>query len=102
MGPMLLAMDEAGKAYRRALELAPDDSEITLRLARVALERNRLDEAERVLAPLLPDPCRDATCGLAHLFAGELHEARHDLERRRARMRVRRACRQCGRPRWSR
>lgn len=81
MGPMLLAMDEAGKAYRRAIALAPDHREITLRLGRVALERNRLDEAERVLAPLLQGGCRDTTCGLAHLFAGELHEARHDPER---------------------
>lgn len=81
MTPMMLAMDEAGQAYRRALELAPDDRESTLRLARVALERNRIDEAERLLAPLLQSDCRDATCGLAHLFLGEVHEARHELDR---------------------
>ncbi len=25
--------------------------------------------------------CRDTTCGLAHLFLGEVHEARQELER---------------------
>ena len=80
-GPMLIAMDDAGKQYRRALELLPGDREATLRLARVAIERDRLDEAERLLAPLLSQPCRDAVCGLAHLFAGEVHEGRKDMER---------------------
>ena len=79
--PMLIAMDDAGKQYRRALELMPGDREATLRLARVAIERDRLDDAERLLAPLLSQPCRDAVCGLAHLFAGEVHEGRKDMER---------------------
>ncbi len=79
--PMLVTMDEAGKAYRRALEATPDDREATLRLARIALERSRPDEAERLLTPLLAATCRDAMCGLAYLFLGELHEARKDLER---------------------
>jgi tetratricopeptide (TPR) repeat protein len=81
MPPMMVAMDEAGQAYRRALELAPGDRETTLRLARVALERNRLDEAQRLLAPVLQGECRDAICGLAYLFAGEIHEARGEPER---------------------
>ena len=81
LGPMLLAMDDAGKQYRRALEVSPDDREATLRLGRVALERDRLDEAERVLTPLLPGACRDAICGLAHLFMGEIHEARSQPDR---------------------
>ena len=81
LGPMLLAMDDAGKQYRRALEVSPDDREATLRLGRVALERDRLDEAERVLTPLLPGACRDAICGLAHLFMGEVHEARSQPDR---------------------
>ena len=80
-GPMRIAMDDAGKQYRRALELLPGDREATLRLARVAIERDRLDDAERLLAPLLLQPCRDAVCGLAHLFAGEVHEGRKDMER---------------------
>ena len=80
-GPMRIAMDDAGKQYRRALELLPGDRESTLRLARVAIERDRLDDAERLLAPLLSQPCRDAVCGLAHLFAGEVHEGRKDMER---------------------
>jgi len=81
LGPMMLAMDEAGKAYRRALEIMPDDREASLRLGRVAIERNRLDDAERVLVPLVQSSCRDTTCGLAHLFLGEVHEARQELER---------------------
>ena len=81
MNPMLLTMDEAGKAYRRALEFAPGDRESTLRLARVAIERDRLDEATRLLEPLLDVSCRDAVCGLAYLFMGEIHEARTALER---------------------
>ena len=81
MGPMLLAMEEAGQAYRRALELASGDRESTLRLARVALERNRLDEAEGLLTSLQEATCRDAICGLAYLFAGEVHEARSEQER---------------------
>ncbi|WP_157899790.1 tetratricopeptide repeat protein [Luteitalea pratensis] len=79
--PMLIAMDDAGKQYRRALELKPGDREATLRLARVAIERNRLDDAERLLSPLLLQACRDAVCGLAHLFAGEVYEGRKDMER---------------------
>jgi hypothetical protein len=81
LGPMLLAMDDAGKQYRRALEVSPGDREATLRLGRVALERDRLDEAERVLTSLLPGACRDAICGLAHLFMGEVHEARSQPDR---------------------
>jgi hypothetical protein len=81
LGPMMLAMDEAGRAYRRALEYMPDDREATLRLGRVALERNRPDDAERVLGPLVRWSCHDTTCGLAHLFMGEVHEARQELER---------------------
>ena len=79
--PMLIAMDDAGKQYRRALEFMPGDRETTLRLARVAIERDRLDDAGRLLAPLLSQPCRDAVCGLAHLFAGEVHEGRKDMDR---------------------
>ena len=81
LGPLMLAMDEAGKSYRRALEFMPDDREAALRLGRVAIERNRLDDAERLLGPLVQSSCRDTTCGLAHLFMGEVHEARQDLER---------------------
>ncbi len=80
IGPMLMAMETAGREYRRALDLVPAHREATLRLARVAIERARWDEAERVLAPLLVQPCRDMICGLAHLFAGEVREARHDME----------------------
>ena len=79
--PMLLAMDDAGKHYRRALAAMPGDREATLRLARMALERDRLPEAERLLAPLLTQACPDAVCGLAYLFSGEVYEARKDLER---------------------
>jgi hypothetical protein len=79
--PMLIAMDDAGKQYRRALESLPGDREATLRLARIAIERDRLDDADRLLAPLLTQPCRDAMCGLAYLFAGEVHEGRKDMER---------------------
>jgi len=78
MRPMLMAMEDAGKQYRRVLDLVAGHREATLRLARVAIERGRLDEAERVLAPLLAQPCRDAICGLAHLFAGEVRDARND------------------------
>jgi len=79
-GPMVIAMEEAGKQYRRTLELLPGDREATLRLARIEIERGRLTEAEVTLAPLLTVPCRDAICGLAYLFTGEVHEARKDLE----------------------
>lgn len=78
---MNLAMDEAAQIYRRALELAPGDEEISLRLARVALERNRLDEAESLLTPLMRTTCTDAICGLAYLFMGEVHEARQQPDR---------------------
>jgi hypothetical protein len=81
MKPMLLTLDEAGKAYRRALEFAPGDRESTLRLARVAVERDRLDEATRLLEPLLEASCREPVCGLAYLFMGEVHEARNELDR---------------------
>ncbi len=77
---MLMAMEDAGKQYRRALDLVAGHREATLRLARVAIERGRLDEAEGVLAPLLAQPCRDVICGLAHLFAGEVRDARNDTE----------------------
>lgn len=80
LSPMLVAMDEAGAAYRRALDLVPGDRELTLRLARVALERQRLDDVERQLTPLLQPACRETTCGLAHLFMGEVHEARRNLD----------------------
>jgi hypothetical protein len=80
VAPMSIAMEDAGKQYRRALESMPGDREATLRLARVALERDRLDDADRLLAPLLTQPCRDALCGLAYLFAGEVHEGRKDME----------------------
>jgi hypothetical protein len=46
----------------------------------VALERQRFDDAERYLEALLETQCREATCGLAHLFMGELHEARQKPE----------------------
>lgn len=78
--PLLMAMETAGREYRRALDLVPAHREATLRLARVAIERALWDEAERVLAPLLGQPCRDTICGLAHLFAGEVREARHDMD----------------------
>lgn len=80
VAPMLIAMDDAGKQYRRALELLPDDRETKLRLARIAIERDRLADTDRLLAPLLALPCRDAVCGLAYLFAGEVYEARKDLD----------------------
>ena len=78
--PMLMAMDDAGKQYRRAIELLPSDRESALRLARIGIERDRPDDAERLLGPLLSQPCRDAVCGLAHLFAGEVFEGRKDLD----------------------
>lgn len=76
LGPMILAMEEAASFYRRALELAPGDAEVSLRLGRTELERNRLDEAERLLTPLVRPPCSEPTCGLAALFLGEIREAR--------------------------
>lgn len=81
LAPMDLAMDDAGKAYRRALELWPGDREARLRLARVAIERNRLDEAVALLGPMLDGTCLDSACGLAHLFSGEIHELRNQGSR---------------------
>jgi tetratricopeptide (TPR) repeat protein len=81
LSPMLLTLDDAGKAYRRALEFAPGDRESTLRLARVAIERARLDDATRLLEPLLEASCREPVCGLAYLFMGEIHEARNEPDR---------------------
>lgn len=68
-------MDEAHRAYRRALEAVPGHEEARLHLGRVELERKRPSEAIRALANLRVTPCRTEFCGLAWLFTGESHEA---------------------------
>ncbi|WP_239490178.1 tetratricopeptide repeat protein [Luteitalea sp. TBR-22] len=78
---MLIAFEEAGRHFQKALDARPEDREAVLHLGRLAFERERHDEAERVLAPLLEQPCRDAICGLAHLFMGEVAEARKQPDR---------------------
>ena len=78
---MLIAMEEAGQQFQKALEARPGDREAALHLGRVAFERAQFDDAERTLTPLLEQPCRDAICGLAHLFMGEVWEARKQPER---------------------
>ncbi|MCC6162291.1 MAG: tetratricopeptide repeat protein [Acidobacteria bacterium] len=72
------ALAVAADSYRKVLAQVPGDREATLRLARVAIERERFDEAASLLTPLLQTPCPDVICGLAWLFAGDLHEARRD------------------------
>lgn len=72
-------LGDAGREYRRALELSPSHAEARLRLARVHLESGRRDEAMQSLAPLLSEPCRDTVCALAFLFLGELHDLADDL-----------------------
>lgn len=74
------ALDRAGEAYRRALDLAPDHGEARLHFGRVALDRRRPDDAIARLASLVTSPCRTVICGLAALFTGEAHEQRSALE----------------------
>jgi tetratricopeptide (TPR) repeat protein len=78
---MLITFEEAGRQFQKALEGRPGDREATLHLGRIAFEREQLDLAERTLAPLLDQPCRDAVCGLAYLFMGEIAEARRQQDR---------------------
>lgn len=78
---MLIALEEAGRHFEKALEARPGDREAALHLGRIAFERDRHDEAERVLTPLVAQPCREAICGLAQLFLGEVAEARKQPDR---------------------
>ncbi len=77
-GTVRNVLARAADYYRKVLALVPDDREATLRLARVAIERERFDEAASLLTSLLQTPCQDVICGLAWLFAGDLHDARQD------------------------
>ena len=73
-----MRLDEAQRAYRRALEAVSSHQEARLHLGRVELERKRPADAIRMLANLRVTPCRAVLCGLAWLFTGESHEATGD------------------------
>lgn len=73
-------LEDAGRAYARALEAVPEHEEATLRAGRVALERGQPAQAIARLAPLVRMPCASVTCGLAALFTGEAHDRMAQLE----------------------
>lgn len=70
------SLEQAERAFGRALEQAPDHLEARLHYGRVALDRGRPADAIDRLAPLRREPCLTVWCGLATLFTGEAHEQR--------------------------
>ncbi|BCS35394.1 hypothetical protein TBR22_A46210 [Luteitalea sp. TBR-22] len=60
--------------FAEAVRRDPAHEEARLHWGRVALERDRADDAIERLSPLVRVPCADTACGLAALFTGEAHE----------------------------
>jgi tetratricopeptide (TPR) repeat protein len=73
------ALDQAARHYRDALAVDPDHAEAHLRLGRVLFERRRPEEARTHLERAASTPCRDAVCGFAWLFLGELFSEQNDV-----------------------
>jgi VWFA-related protein len=74
------AAREAERWYREALRVQPSLTEARLRLARVLQRTDRVDEAVHELS-LVVESSHDATLrALAHLFWGEIVEARGDVD----------------------
>ena len=72
--------ERAAAAYEHALDLNPDLEAARLRLARTLHELGHLDEAEGELHGVLDEASGTAVQYLTHLFLGDLHESRGDLE----------------------
>jgi tetratricopeptide (TPR) repeat protein len=70
------ARGEAIRHYRQALAAQPSHGEANLRMGRVLFEQGQSDQARAHLERATTEPCRDAVCGLAWLFLGELHAER--------------------------
>ncbi|MGD8897304.1 MAG: VWA domain-containing protein [Acidobacteriota bacterium] len=76
----LRAAREAEGLYREALRVEPSLTEARLRLARVLQRTDRADEALSELT-LVVDSSEDASLrALAHLFWGQIHEARGEVD----------------------
>jgi tetratricopeptide (TPR) repeat protein len=69
-----LSLDEAAKAYRRALEIAPRSAEARLRLGRVLALLGRPDEAKTAFERVIAEGAHEETRWLAHMFLGRVHE----------------------------
>jgi len=77
--PPRTAARAAERSYREALRAQPELTEARLRLARVLQKTDRGDEAVLELERVLESSDDPALCALAHLFRGEIAEARGDL-----------------------
>lgn len=77
------ALDQAARHYRDALAADPDHPEAHLRLGRVLFERRRSEDARTHLERAASRPCREAVCGFAWLFLGELYTEQNDIGRAR-------------------
>jgi predicted Zn-dependent protease len=73
------ALEAAASHLRRSVALDPAEGEAVLRLARVLVHLDRLDEAERILAAHAWKSDEAAFEYLARLFEGEIKELRKDL-----------------------
>ncbi|MBN1934951.1 MAG: AAA family ATPase [Anaerolineae bacterium] len=79
LGDLLFAAQDyagAGASYRRALDLAPDDHEIKLALARTYVEQNKPDVALVVVEQMLKEGSPPAE---VHLLAARLYIAANNL-----------------------
>lgn len=76
--------EDAERAYRRALGLAPDSPSAAVNLAGVLIDRGRLDEAEPLVERLLAHHRGSSEAwsalGVVHLRRGDLEGARRALE----------------------
>jgi tetratricopeptide (TPR) repeat protein len=75
-----LSLDEAAKAYRRALEIDPRSAEARLRFGRVLALLGRPDEARTAFERVIAEGADEATRWLAHMFLGRVHEQAGRLE----------------------
>ena len=69
-----LSLDEAAKAYRRAIEIAPTSAEARLRLGRVLALLGRPEEAKTAFERVIAEGADEETRWLAHMFLGRVHE----------------------------
>jgi tetratricopeptide (TPR) repeat protein len=73
------ALEAAASHLRRSVALNPTEGEAVLRLSRVLIQLDRLDEAERVLMARVWSADEAAFEYLARLFEGDIKERRKDF-----------------------